>query len=450
MIAKKKIHLLPMNWLLSRFAAVICMLLVAILLGTSCNRDDEPPQITILEPAVGHRMDGFSTIRVKAELTDDTEIKQVLVYLANSAGSALDQTIEISPGTKTFSLDLDYQVTDNRLETGAYLLVVEASDGKNASKSFVPIGLRETPRTREGIVYTVTLGSSSLSAVRSLNADLDDLRQYFVGGSISEETAFSSFHQLFYVYNSSLVRLSAVHLGDRSPLWEERIQGRVAIMALLDESLFVRAAEGRMHGFSHFGNQFLNTEIEEIGLQPGTMLAHDGLLFSWDNVSLSSKYALNTISSSGQLLEQNQPVGYELIVSHLFGVDEQYLLLFGKEGWNKKVFWRFDRFTREFERRYTYDSSIELEDVTQIDGDRYVLADDNGLRLWNANTNSVTNLISGPGYYLSTYDPMHNELYAVDDQNTIRVYQYSDTDLVLLRQYQAEGIVSSLHIWYNK
>lgn len=137
------------------------------------KKDTQPPVITFTSPGAGQAfgfvLDSVSgkyhlPIRVTAGVSDNVHLSLVYVTLTDMNHTPVQNSDKVPVTSASFTVDIVYDVTEFRLQTGAYLIQITADDGYNTVSSFQPITITESPTLWLG--YCINLKSSPLAISR--------------------------------------------------------------------------------------------------------------------------------------------------------------------------------------------------------------------------------------------------------------------------------------------
>lgn len=138
-------------------AAAWCLLL------SSCReKDNEPPQVSILSPEfeTGYSFGEWVDVRVSA--SDEEGLKEVLVSVTDLGGR-----IVVGPRRVVLSDDRSWEgevtmhFNDIKVSSGSYVLRAKASDGSNESQDVLGVTLTGAPKMLERILVTRESGALS-------------------------------------------------------------------------------------------------------------------------------------------------------------------------------------------------------------------------------------------------------------------------------------------------
>lgn len=248
-----------------KFLTIVSLLIVFCL--NSCKKkDDINPVISIIEPTSGN-FSVLDTIKVKANISDNEFLKSVSIYIINSENQKINQNYNYELNQANFTLNADYIIDNLYLESGAYHLVVEASDGINNSKSYVSIQIGALARQLEDIlIVEQAFQTTEIYSIFSKKTLLKSFPYNY------QDFAFNAFSQQ-YLFLSSEGDLMAYDKNELNKEWEEN------------------GFKSPTHPF--FGSLFYKNNLIYVSHHSGEIRAYDGK----GDVTKQA----NTIDNKGQI-----------------------------------------------------------------------------------------------------------------------------------------------------
>ncbi len=317
---------------MKQLSVIIC-LTTCLLATVTCNEEEDslPPVITITAPADNESFFLPDTVKVTAEVTDETNISVVEVSLLDDQNVPVASGGFFYPDTTNFDVISYLDLSDKSIESGTYRIKVTASDYYNITNSYREIFLNEVPRSLIGYI-AVTASLPFETRIRRLSPDLVLDTVY----TIPEGFLLSSVHSLweqFYLITpepSMMRSLSTVTFED---LWEFPAQlPRPYFTEIISgDQLFFSTANGDAGILNESGQIILRTTVQE-GYTMDCMAVSDQYLFA-EVVSLSGSYRFFNVyyRSSGQLrIQKNLADDIKII----FAEDEKAIIFTESEGHN--------------------------------------------------------------------------------------------------------------------
>jgi hypothetical protein len=133
---------------------LIAILILDLALFCSCNKDEDsqPPVINFIEPAESLFLLLPDTVRVVAEVRDETNITVVEVSLVNEHGIPIVTGGFYYPDTSFYKVTSYLSITDKSITSGTYTIKVTASDYYNITNAYRSIFLNEIPQELMGYI----------------------------------------------------------------------------------------------------------------------------------------------------------------------------------------------------------------------------------------------------------------------------------------------------------
>ncbi|HKC68784.1 MAG TPA: hypothetical protein VKG26_11180 [Bacteroidia bacterium] len=114
----------------------------------SCKKDKKDsiaPSIVCNSPTVGQHYNMFDTVVVNAQVSDNEHLSSVNVTLTDLNHTPLQASMPVPIQSAGFTFTLKYILTQYHLQTGTYLIQINADDGYNTSSYYQSIIITESP-----------------------------------------------------------------------------------------------------------------------------------------------------------------------------------------------------------------------------------------------------------------------------------------------------------------
>ena len=199
---------------------LIAILILDLALFCSCNKDEDsqPPVINFIEPAESLFLLLPDTVRVVAEVRDETNITVVEVSLVNEHGIPIVTGGFYYPDTSFYKVTSYLSITDKSIPSGTYQIKVMTSDYYNIATSYRSIFLNEIPQELMGYL-AVTASYPFESTVIRLDPQFNT-DSSFVFPKGFQLSGFHGLWEQFYFVSSEPSVLYAFNDSDFEPLYE--------------------------------------------------------------------------------------------------------------------------------------------------------------------------------------------------------------------------------------
>ncbi|MBK9176099.1 MAG: hypothetical protein IPM46_07120 [Flavobacteriales bacterium] len=386
------------------------ILLVALILGCRKDKDSEPPKAIFLQPVEGFSVNIPDTIAVVVAVSDDRLVESLTVLVANMDGVPIAPAVVVSVGAREQTIHIDLPLTDERIESGGYVLTARANDGSQDGRAFrglvvqaAPLRVRSTflvPPPSQSPPFILTRIDSS--GAPSTFVTLDELG----GATLDREYLYTAGTAM------SPLRRWNLNSGGPSILASNPGTGSTAVPYFLglvrdpvDGRIYVGTQDRQLLGFSISGVQVFSANTLIGFRSEATAVVGDNLISSAYNPVLQQRMLVQHAYSSGVLLSQwpssVAPIG-------LSERDASHLLLFGNTAEGGAIqeinVLQGGVFTmREF-------PGEPIQCVTRLAPGTYALGFASGVRRFDYQSNAVVPLASGMNAACLTFNPVSGAL----------------------------------------
>lgn len=422
----------------------IFIFLCALVFSCKKETDDLPPQISITTPTNNQQVNGFDTIAISGEFSDNKTIKLVSVVLRNANNINVLPSQTFKPNTPTFSLNTAYIFDDIQMPTGEYHFRISAFDGENTTTKFIPIFYGEVPTQRTGVYFYESNGSTtSIYKLTGTNATLfKTLSGDFIGG------AANSFNQQLMRVGSLSGNLTAVDVAFGDILWE--INNSTSSTPFFMHTFFqnnatyVSLRNGEIRAYNGSGNPTF------LALAPTSFFGEEGLVHT--NLFLSEQKAIGNNdrrlavywTASGVLVQQI--VLFEDVLG-IYSLNTNKIVLLANDNvsGNAKI-QIYDLQANAKSTPFNLASS-PIIDIEEISAGVYLIAQNGNLVLVNANSFSTLPYLNNVNATKIKYDAFAHELYLISGSQ-ISVYDFSSK--TVKGTYNHSANVLDLVFLFNK
>ncbi len=143
--------MLEINSLFKHKLLTIVSLLILITLGACQKKDDLAPSVSIQIPS-GGSYSAMDTLYIKAQITDNVNINRISIKIIDQNNQQICPSYNFFPNRSSFLLESSFIINNLYLSSGSYFLIIEAYDGTNIGKSYIPIQIGAISKKLEDIL----------------------------------------------------------------------------------------------------------------------------------------------------------------------------------------------------------------------------------------------------------------------------------------------------------
>ena len=134
------------------------------------KKDTQAPGIGCFSPTAGQHYKMFDTIIVNAQITDNEHLSSVNVTLTDLNHAPLQASYSVPIPSASFTFAIKYVLTQFHLQTGTYLIQINADDGYNTSSYYQPIIITESPTQLWGYCTVLKNTSQTINQIDTVSA----------------------------------------------------------------------------------------------------------------------------------------------------------------------------------------------------------------------------------------------------------------------------------------
>jgi hypothetical protein len=144
---------------------------LVVLFFTACRKEEDrtPPSIEILAPASGAVFMVPDTIPVTVRLGDEGELESVVFQLVDGNGVSVSRSVTVPLSGTSATISGDLVLSDERLLSGTYVILVRANDGSNDTRAFRDVQVLEAP-LRLRSVYLTPPFTEEMATIRRIDS----------------------------------------------------------------------------------------------------------------------------------------------------------------------------------------------------------------------------------------------------------------------------------------
>ncbi|MCB0769202.1 MAG: hypothetical protein KDC00_02210 [Flavobacteriales bacterium] len=234
---------------------------MVVLSVAACRKEEDrtPPSIEVLAPASGALFMVPDTIQVTVRLGDERELESVVFQLVDGNGITVGRSVTVPLSGTSTTVSGDLVLSDERLLSGTYVILVRANDGSNDSRAFRDVQVLEAPLRLRSVYLTPPFTAETATIRR-----IDSLGQLSDWATVADlnGAAVDGYSQHVMLAGSRAAPFSALPTAPWSVPWEflppgndqpEQFTGLT--VDPLDGHTYFATRDGFIRGFTGDGAQ---------------------------------------------------------------------------------------------------------------------------------------------------------------------------------------------------
>lgn len=422
------------------YIILICLLTVGFFSGCAKLDDLTPPTIVWSEPGANTVINVPDTLKIVAEVSDNSIITTILVTLVDDQDKPLVPAQYYYPDADKFTVTCYLPIDDKLISSGQYRLLITAFDGLNSKNEYRAVQIHELPLELQGYI-AITSAYPFKTTVTRLDNFFNPDTSFLVetGFALS---AYSNIWDQFYYVSPSPSTLWAYPIESFEPLWEFAAeQPRPEITSLFsDRQLIFATANGDAGILNEGGNVILRTP-EMPGKEMYCLAADDTYIYA-ELVSLSGdqRSIIAFYRVTGNIRSQKN-ISNDIFA--LLPVDGKALMITGSG---------ISTIISEFDPDNTLITTLKtmqemnVASAIKISGDEVLIFTDSEVLLYDHYLNSVSEYLPD-GYRFGRLDKLNSQLFAVKDMK-VDIYNLQDAEFIRTLTFDAP--VEDFQILFNK
>lgn len=272
------------------------ILICSLLFACKKEEDDQKPQVFIFSPSDNSFYGISDEIPVKASITDNGNIKQVILALYNSNTRVLaDKTHSFYPNASSYNLDFVFRINDSLLSSGSYYFKVTAFDEHQDGVDFRSINITGIPkRFIEAIVAVSDNGNTSIYGINQSGS----LRTLFTYNGTCKKIGMDSRNQILWIIDLQN-RIIAYDVKENKILWDQLLPNTgilafITDLLVYDGKAYLSTRNGEIRAYNtNFSDVF--TYRSASGWYPKSLHLINGYLVTEEVETASGDIALRNI-----------------------------------------------------------------------------------------------------------------------------------------------------------
>ncbi len=405
------------------------LLLVIILLSWGCKKDDEekydPPTIQVIIPSKGDSFQVFDTVMVKAEITHDKSITEISVTIIDDINNPVTKVKSVAPLTNNYTLEEYLIISNDKLKTGNYEVMVRASDGNANSASYVSVKINGVP-VRFSQLWAITNQNDLKTYITRYDSVYNEMSTHVLNYDYKYSVLNSATDQ-FILGTPSINSIISYEADSMNIIWQEAVSlpyPPVFDMFLYESYVYVSLTSGLIKAYNDKGIVQVSTPVNKDRVPEKIYRGNKYIVSYQTSRSSYKKYLVANFNLTGA------HAGEREIFMEVVGFGEK----------NKEEMYFFGNRTDSawvmvYEVLTNSDYPVKfipgaiLRDLDYLGNNKYILATNNGLYEFRSDNESLVKTNPATGIKIVRYDQNTGILYAADDDK-IRVYDYETGGIV--------------------
>lgn len=420
---------------------VLSFFIIQLFISCKKDKDTVPPVISVLSPRENNSFSVFDTLRITAEISDESQLTYVSIQLMEENLTPAQSLYRETVSGKNYSLQSDYIIYDTQLLSGVYFLKVSASDGVNETKDYVKLYISESASSRQGIFLISTPGT--VVNVSFLDSALN-VQPFITRYCDYTASCVSSKNQYINLLGEEICGLTSFRINDKSGQWDEPAMGSSPYFTHLDfynEISYVCYREGNIRGFDKNGAMQFSA-VSNAGYYPLRAFLQNTDLLVAENEKSGSGKRLSVFFSTGSY-RQSIPISLEIMA--FAKKDNDNIFLFGNEDGKGKIL-LYNTSKNEIGSPYPFPAE-NFNDAVQINSNTYLVALPDAVYKYNYSPVNFVEFIQQPGVEKLKYDEVNGVVLA-SAGNMLGIY--SAVSGQQLNTYTHTQPIRDFHLLYNK
>jgi hypothetical protein len=422
--------------------------LVILLFACKKEKDKQPPVIAIITPVENQTFVVNKVIHLTATITDETALTGASVSLLNDQGLPVHVTLPIQIKSLQVSVDMNYELDNNHLESGWYQLQVFASDGVHDAYATQRIYINGIPKELKKIMVT-TAPNSSQTNLYTADTISNVLKPYLVFSGDHLASATNSYYQQFYHCGKSSGHFRGLNLDNNAAIIDVASVITPSVpyftgFCETKDACYISFYNKQIKGYDPSGNIIYNaTAIDDF--YPQHLCINDHYLIAEEQNKLTAEKKLACFYPTGTT---QQSCNLDQQVIAFCEKDASNVFLFGNKS-GQGVIQLFDRAANNLWTPYPYPLATgSITSALKLDPDTYLIAHSNGnIYKYVYSTSSVTLYLTGYTAVQIVLDDVSSVLYVVEKT---KITALSLNTLKPLRTFNSTEAIVSLDLLYNK
>lgn len=418
------------------------LLFFSFLTACSEDKDEIPPNITILLPTENRSFGVRDTVIIVADIDDNEKIKEVVVrFVSEETGNVVLPSRVFNPTGKTYRLDLTYEISDSLLKSGRYYFEVQASDGENEFSAFRFVRLNGLPQQKINTLVFCSDGSSTFvyKGDKQFN-----FTQRNVFGFDFLTAVFNSDDQHLWIFPKGNNDLQVQDLNDftqsRVLSYPSSASQTFSSVKRDEREIYFTLTDGEVAGLGNLFGRIYTYLSPGSRVTEALAVGEKNILLEERDVTGGSREIKVLFRSSGAL---DGSISFTNDIVDFVILNEKEAFVFYNDAQGGRIA-EFDIDGANYRNL-----SLTMDSITSVlatNSNEILIAttiDVQQFRISDFNVFSYDNTAGA----IMAYDPLNNQLYLADDK-TLRLYDYRNKSLLASNNFSFP--VKGITIRYNR
>ncbi|MCA6364952.1 MAG: hypothetical protein IM638_18120 [Bacteroidetes bacterium] len=426
------------------------LLLLGVVLIYSCRQenDEEPPRITIIQPATGINVSAFDTLRLVIALSDNERLTECGVQIVNSGMvPVFPEVVQPISGNQD-TVYMNYILNDARVPSGTFYISVRGSDGRNNARQYRQIQFTEAPLEFIGLCYSGTLSPVQTGVYYCDTSWQWRLLSYPTGAG--SDLAVSSWWQQAYLSTGNTGILRAEALNNTAFPWQVNIpQGPpTAWSSLYEHNRRIWAAHygsERIRAFDQAGTSMYNVACGD-GMRPYLLGGTDRYVVAAEHDAPQVVKQLEVFDMFTGSAIHFYPLSIDVVA--IEPLDSVSVMVYGNSA-GQGYMYLYNCLTNTAWQPYTFAAGVEVRAACRVDGNTHLVTVNNWMvQQFTLNPIGMTPYatVNDPGKI--KYDVVNNQVFVGNGNSSIQVHSYPSGQLI--RTITTGTPLLDFELWHNR
>lgn len=424
----------------------LCITLIFSFLLFSCSKDEDSivPQIIINEPYELMNFNVLDTVKIRANIYDDKNIKSVEIEIVNTDYLPISNKYSYQPNNKDFFIYEEIALDNIQLKSGTYYLKIRAFDGFNEKHLYRAIIISGVQRKFKSII-TINKNNETSFTIYAIDSSQKQLFTYDRAYNFS---AINHDFQQLYICGRVNGKLNAYNLIDNSLAWEIEADNNPPTpsfenLYFKNNILYLSGYLSYITGFNRFSN-IMYSSATTTNYFPVKTLKTNNYLIAEKKSKTSDLRLLSIYYTPTGYLKNSTYLSFS--INSMFEKDNDEIIVFGNNQQNQSVLYWFNTENQTFYSPHSI-SSEQLNDVARIDQFNFLILTTSKIYWYQIQSNSLTPLISNINANHIDFEDISQTI-ILSSNNKLLFYNFPFASKTNEISMQTEII--NFHLNYNK
>jgi hypothetical protein len=420
--------------------------LLSVLLSCSRSSDEQPPEITILQPASIVNASTYDTLHLELKFTDNEQLTECVVRVVNTALVPVFPSVVQALSGREQTILLNYLLDDPRVASGNCYIEVQLSDGNNTVRKFSQLQFTQVPRALKGFCFVTQPQAFQTQVYRS---DTSWQPQQFAQYNHDfGDMALSSWWQQVYVSGSNNGTLHGEPLSTQVSPWQFTVaQGPPSAWRSLcefDRRLWAaQYGAEKVRAFESNGVSAYNVSCSA-GMRPYKIGRTGRYIITAEHDASATQRQLAVYDAPAGGALQQYPLALDVVA--IVPKDSVSVFVYGNNAGQGYIY-LYDCLANTIWQPYTLPAGTVLLSACTVNSNTQLLSFANGtISTFTMNPVGVIPWHTGTPAQAVRYDYENNYVFAAEG-TSINIYNFSGAQLI--QTVAAGSAVIDLELWYS-